>query len=34
MTELFGHPAAKWHLYSKFENGKAAGGQIAIVGYS
>jgi ABC-type antimicrobial peptide transport system permease subunit len=28
---MFGHPAAKWHLYSKFENGKAVGGQIVIV---
>ena len=28
---LFGQPAAKWHLYSKFENGKEAGGQITIV---
>lgn len=28
---LFGHPASKWHLYSKFENGKPTGGQIAIV---
>jgi putative ABC transport system permease protein len=28
---LFGQPAAKWHLYSKFENGKEAGGQISIV---
>ena len=32
MTDiLFGQPAAKWHLYSKFENGKEAGGQITIV---
>ena len=28
---IFGHPAAKWHLYSKFENGQPAGGQISIV---
>jgi putative ABC transport system permease protein len=28
---LFGHPAAKWHLYSKFENGRIAGGQVDIV---
>ena len=28
---LFGHPAAKWHLYSRFENGKEAGGRITIV---
>ncbi|HEX3079929.1 MAG TPA: ABC transporter permease, partial [Puia sp.] len=28
---LFGHPAAKWHLYSKFENGRATGGRIAVV---
>ncbi len=28
---LFGHPASNWHLYSKFENGKEAGGQITIV---
>jgi putative ABC transport system permease protein len=28
---LFGQPAAKWHLYSRFENGKEAGGQITIV---
>ena len=28
---LFGHPASQWHLYSKFENGKIAGGQITIV---
>jgi putative ABC transport system permease protein len=30
-SELFGHPASKWHLYSKFENGKIAGGQIDSV---
>src|SRR5450432_4159235 len=28
---LFGHPAAKWHLYSKFENGREAGGRISVV---
>jgi putative ABC transport system permease protein len=28
---LFGHPAAKWHLYSNFENGRAAGGRISVV---
>jgi putative ABC transport system permease protein len=28
---LFGHPASKWHLYSRFENGKPVGGQITIV---
>jgi putative ABC transport system permease protein len=28
---LFGHPASKWHLYSKFENGRIAGGRISIV---
>ncbi|MEJ0080411.1 MAG: FtsX-like permease family protein [Puia sp.] len=28
---LFGHPAAKWHLYSNFENGKVAGGRISVV---
>jgi putative ABC transport system permease protein len=28
---LFGQPAAKWHLYSRYENGKEAGGQITIV---
>jgi putative ABC transport system permease protein len=27
----FLHPMAKWHLYSKFENGKIAGGQIEQV---
>jgi len=30
-SELFGHPASKWHLYSRFENGKVSGGQIEIV---
>ena len=28
---LSGQPAANWHLYSKFENAKEAGGQITIV---
>ncbi len=28
---LFGHPADKWHLYSKFENGKISGGQIDTI---
>jgi putative ABC transport system permease protein len=28
---LFGQLASKWHLYSRFENGKEAGGQITIV---
>jgi putative ABC transport system permease protein len=28
---LFGHPASKWHLYSRFENGHASGGRITIV---
>jgi putative ABC transport system permease protein len=28
---LFEQPAAKWYLYSKFENGKEAGGKITIV---
>jgi putative ABC transport system permease protein len=27
----FLHPMAKWHLYSKFENGEVAGGQIEQV---
>ncbi|HKO80538.1 MAG TPA: ABC transporter permease [Chitinophagaceae bacterium] len=27
-NEIFVHPMRKWHLYSKFENGKIAGGQI------
>ena len=30
-NELFVHPMKKWHLYSKFENGKIAGGQIEQV---
>jgi ABC-type antimicrobial peptide transport system permease subunit len=29
--EVFMHPAAKWHLYSKFENGKITGGKIESV---
>jgi putative ABC transport system permease protein len=29
--EIFLHPLAKWHLYSGFENGKAAGGEIETV---
>jgi putative ABC transport system permease protein len=29
--EVFLHPLSKWHLYSKFENGKVAGGRIEIV---
>lgn len=29
--ELFLHPAAKWHLYSRFDNGKITGGQIETV---
>ncbi|MFD0794998.1 ABC transporter permease [Mucilaginibacter litoreus] len=28
---LFLHPASKWHLYSRFENGKPAGGAIETV---
>jgi ABC-type antimicrobial peptide transport system permease subunit len=28
---LFGHPASKWHLYSKFENGHVTGGRISVV---
>jgi len=30
-SELFLHPLIKWHLYSRFENGKIAGGEIEIV---
>lgn len=30
-SELFGHPASKWHLFSRFDNGKIAGGQIEVV---
>ncbi len=29
--ETFLHPLSKWHLYSNFENGKQAGGQISTV---
>jgi putative ABC transport system permease protein len=29
--EIFLHPLAKWHLYSRFENGKASGGEIETV---
>lgn len=29
--EIFLHPASKWHLYSRFENGKVAGGRIETV---
>jgi putative ABC transport system permease protein len=29
--ETFLHPLSKWHLYSHFENGKQAGGQIKTV---
>src|SRR6478735_3800954 len=29
--EIFLHPLAKWHLYSRFENGKAVGGEIENV---
>jgi putative ABC transport system permease protein len=31
LTEVFLHPISKWHLYSRFENGKVAGGRIEIV---
>lgn len=30
-TEIFLHPISKWRLYSRFENGKVAGGRIEIV---
>ncbi|MHA4842518.1 ABC transporter permease [Flavitalea antarctica] len=30
-TEIFLHPITKWHLYSRFENGKIAGGRIEII---
>ncbi|HTE28076.1 ABC transporter permease [Flavitalea sp.] len=30
-TEIFLHPLTKWHLYSRFENGKVAGGRIEII---
>ncbi|OOQ61839.1 ABC transporter permease [Mucilaginibacter pedocola] len=29
--DVFMHPATKWHLYSKFENGKIVGGKIEAV---
>ena len=29
--EVFLHPMTKWHLYSSFENGKIAGGEIETV---
>ena len=29
--QQFLHPAAKWHLYSKFDNGKIVGGKIETV---
>jgi ABC-type antimicrobial peptide transport system permease subunit len=29
--EVFLHPISKWHLYSRFENGKIAGGRIEMV---
>lgn len=30
-TEIFLYPIKKWHLYSRFENGKIAGGRIEMV---
>ena len=30
-NELFVHPMKKWHLYSRFENGEIAGGNIEYV---
>lgn len=30
-NEIFVHPMSKWHLYSRFENGKIAGGMIQVV---
>ena len=30
-NEIFVHPMSKWHLYSRFENGKTAGGMIQVV---
>jgi ABC-type antimicrobial peptide transport system permease subunit len=30
-AEVFLHPIGKWRLYSRFENGKVAGGRIEIV---
>ena len=29
--EIFLHPASKWHLYSRFDNGKVVGGRIETV---
>ena len=29
--EIFLHPLAQWHLYSRFENGKVSGGEIETV---
>lgn len=29
--DVFMHPATKWRLYSKFDNGKLVGGRIAII---
>jgi putative ABC transport system permease protein len=29
--DVFMHPATKWHLYSKFENGKIVGGRIETI---
>jgi ABC-type antimicrobial peptide transport system permease subunit len=29
--EIFLHPMSKWHLYSRFENGKITGGEIETV---
>ncbi len=29
--DIFLYPLAKWHLYSRFENGKASGGEIETV---
>jgi hypothetical protein len=29
--EIFLHPIDKWHLYSRFENGKIVGGRIETV---
>ena len=29
--EIFLYPLSKWHLYSRFENGKASGGEIETV---
>lgn len=30
-AEIFLYPVSKWHLYSRFENGKVAGGRIEVV---